>query len=193
MLWWLVLNSSIKSALWFHFSLLGWGFSYNILLVGVPKWVYLCLVFSVLRPVLLSLYPLIRQSLIKHHSEMASIEYRVNDVRSSKLETGLSSNAESLSKVVDTAASKLPSSSNSPSLHAFSKSCSLKEKHLNGFRKIFQFPRGTSVTFPMERCAFTRLIFCVAFVSPSIRLSCNFWTNFKSPQVNSSLMFGGQS
>ena len=100
---------------------------------------------------------------------MASIEYRVNDVRSSKLETGLSSNVESLSKVVDTAASKLPSSSNSPSLHAFSKSCSLKEKHLNGFRKIFQFPRGTSVTFPTERCAFTRLTFCVAFVSPSIR------------------------
>ena len=76
---------------------------------------------------------------------MASIEYRVNDVRSSKLETGLSSNVESLSKVVDTAASKLPSSSNSPSLHAFSKSCSLKEKHLNGFRKRFLFPKGTFI------------------------------------------------
>ena len=82
--------------------------------------------FSALRPVLLSLYPLIYQSLIKHHSEMASIQYRVDDVRSSELEIGLSSNTESLNKVVDIAASKLPSSSSSPSLHAFSKPCSLK-------------------------------------------------------------------
>ena len=101
--------------------------------------------FSALRHVLLSLYPLIRQSLIKHHSEMASIEYRVDDVRSSELKTGLSFNAESLCKVVDTAASKLPSSSSSLSLHAFSESCSLKKKHLNGFRKMFQFLRGTSI------------------------------------------------
>ena len=78
--------------------------------------------FSALRHVLLSLYPLIRQSLIKNHSEMASIEYRVDDVRSSELKTGLSFNAESLCKVVDTAASKLPSSSSSLSLHADRKS-----------------------------------------------------------------------
>ena len=32
--------------------------------------------FSTLRPILLSIYPLIRQSLIKHHSELAIIEYR---------------------------------------------------------------------------------------------------------------------
>ena len=96
--------------------------------------------FSALRHVLLSLYPL-----IKHHSEMASIEYTVDDVRSSELKTGLSFNAESLCKVVDTAASKLPSSSSSLSLHAFSESCSLKKKHLNGFRKMFQFLRGTSI------------------------------------------------
>ena len=101
--------------------------------------------FSALRHVLLSLYPLIRQSLIKHHSEMASIEYRVDDVRSSELKTGLSFNAESLCKVVDTVASKFPSSSSSLSLHAFSESCSLKKKHLNGFRKMFQFLRGTSI------------------------------------------------
>ena len=56
----------------------------------------------------------IHQSLIKHHSEMAIIEYREDDVRLSELETRLSSNAESLSKVVDTTASKLPSSSSSP-------------------------------------------------------------------------------
>lgn len=104
---------------------------------------------SALRHVLLSLYPLICQSLIKHHSEMAIIEYREDDVRSSELETGLSSNVESLSKVVDTTASKLPSSLSSPPLHALSKSCSLKEKHLNGFRKMFQFSKGTSIILPL--------------------------------------------
>ena len=62
--------------------------------------------FSALRLVLFSLYRLICQSLIKHYSEMTTIEYRVDDVRSSELETGLSSNAESLSKAVDTATSK---------------------------------------------------------------------------------------
>ena len=79
---------------------------------------------------------------------MASIEYRADDVRSSELEMGLSSNAKSLSKVVDTTASKLPSSSSSRLLHALSKSCSLKESHLKGFRKRFQFPKGTSIRLP---------------------------------------------
>ena len=45
---------------------------------------------------------------------MDNIEYRANDVRSSELETGLSSSAETLSKIVDTAVSWLPSSSSSP-------------------------------------------------------------------------------
>jgi len=63
--------------------------------------------FSALRLVFFSLYPLICQSLIKHYSEMTTIEYRVDDVRSNDLEIGLSSNAESLSKAVDTATSKL--------------------------------------------------------------------------------------
>ena len=76
---------------------------------------------------------------------MATIKYRVDDVRSSELETGLPFNTDSLRKVVDTAASKLPSSSSSLPLHALSESCSLKEKHLSGFRKRFQFPKGTSV------------------------------------------------
>ena len=104
--------------------------------------------FSILRPILLSLYPLIHQSLIKLHSKMATIEYLVDDVRSSELETGLSSNVESLSKVVDTAASKFPSSSSLCSLHSLLESCSLKERHLNGFRKRFLFPKGTSVRLP---------------------------------------------
>ena len=79
---------------------------------------------------------------------MATIEYRVDDVWSRELETGLSSNVDSLSKVVDTAASKFPSSSFSPPLHDLSKSCSLKEKHPIGFRKRFQFPKGTFVRLP---------------------------------------------
>ena len=103
---------------------------------------------SALRPILFSLYPLIHQSLIKHHSKMTTIEYRVDDVRSGKLETRLSFNAESLSKAVDTTTSKLPLSSSLPSLHALSESCSLKERHLNGFRKRFQFPKDTSVRLP---------------------------------------------
>ena len=103
---------------------------------------------SALKPILLFLYPLIRESLIRHHSEMDTVQYRVDDVRSSELETRLSSNADSLSKVVDTVVSKLPSSSSSRPLHALSESCSLKESHLRGFRKRFQFPKGTSVKLP---------------------------------------------
>ena len=79
---------------------------------------------------------------------MDTIEYRVDDVRSIELETGLSSNADSLSKVVDSTTSKLPSSSSLPPLHALSESCSLKETHLSGFRKRFQFPKGTSIRLP---------------------------------------------
>ena len=39
------------------------------------------------RPVLISLYPLIRHSLIANHLEMTTIEYRDSNVRSSELET----------------------------------------------------------------------------------------------------------
>ena len=43
---------------------------------------------------------------------------------------------------------KLPLSSSSTPLHALSKSCSTKEKHLQGFRKRFQFPKGTTIHLP---------------------------------------------
>ena len=92
---------------------------------------------SALKPVLLFLHPLIHESLIRHHSEMDTIQYRVDDVWSSELEIGLSSNADSLSRVVDIFVSKLPSSSSSHPLHALSESCSLKESHPKGFRKRF--------------------------------------------------------
>ena len=68
---------------------------------------------SAIRPVLFTLYPLIRQSLVRYYLEMDPIEYRVDDVRSNELETSLSSNAESLNQLVDTAVSKLPSTSTS--------------------------------------------------------------------------------
>ena len=50
------------------------------------------------RPILISLYPLIHHSLIAHHLEMTAIEYRDSDIRSSELETGLSSSGESTDK-----------------------------------------------------------------------------------------------
>ena len=141
--------------------------------------------FTAFKPVLLTLYPLIRHSLIKHHLEMTTIKYRDDDVRSSELETGQSSNAKSLSKEVDMVLPKSPSSSSSTLLHALSKSCSIKGKHLKGFRKRFQFPKGTitclphsnkkSCTFPMVKCASIKLLFCAAFVShPSIHHGSSF-------------------
>ena len=71
---------------------------------------------TALRPVLFSFYPLIRRSLIQNHLEMVTVKYREDDVRSSELETRLSSNAKSLCKAVDIAVSKLSSSSSSPPL-----------------------------------------------------------------------------
>ena len=103
---------------------------------------------SAIRPVLFTLYPLIRKSLVRYYLEMDLVKYRVDDVRSSELETGLSSNVESLNQVVDTVVSKLPSTSTSRPLHALSEFCSLKESHLKGYRKRFQFPKGTSVKLP---------------------------------------------
>ena len=45
-------------------------------------------------------------------------------------------------------ASKVQGAKYSLPLHALLESCSLKEKHLNGFRKSFQFPKGTSIRLP---------------------------------------------
>jgi len=141
--------------------------------------------FTTLKPVLLSLYPLIRHSLIKHHLGMATVEYKEDDVRSSELETGLSSNAKSLGKIVDTIASKLPSSSSSPPLHALFETFSLKENHLNGFRKRFQFPKGTCIRLPRssekacsfahEEVCFMKWISCAVFAFPSTCSLSNFF------------------
>ena len=84
------------------------------------------------RLVLTTLYPLIRHSLIAHHLKMIAIEYRDTKVRSSELETYLSSSSESLDKDFEIVVSK-PLSSSKPSsssslipFHALSESCSLE-------------------------------------------------------------------
>ena len=60
------------------------------------------------RPILISLYPLLYQSLIAHQLEMIAIEYRESDVRSSVLETGLSSSGKSSIKDFEIVVSKPP-------------------------------------------------------------------------------------
>ena len=115
--------------------------------------------FTAFKPVLLALYPLIYHSLIKHHLEMTFVEYGRDDVRLSEPETGLSSNIESLCKEIDKAVLELPLSCYSTPLHAFSKPCSLKAMHLKSFRKIFQFPKGTTIFLPhpsKKACNFAR-------------------------------------
>ena len=71
--------------------------------------------YGAFRLVLTTLYPLIRHSLIAHHLEMIAIEYRDTKVRSSELETYLSSSSESLDKDFEIVASK-PLSSSKPFL-----------------------------------------------------------------------------
>ena len=157
--------------------------------------------FTAFKPVLLTLYPLIRHSLIKLHLEMTTVKYRDDDVRSSELETRLSSNAKSLGKEVDMAMPKQPLSTSSTPLHALSKSCSLKGKHLKGFKKRFQFPKGTITRLPHSNknaCAFSHGEVCfykAAFLCglhfPSIHSSWAFFLISKLPLVSSSLMLGG--
>ena len=109
------------------------------------------------------LLPLIRHSLITHHLEMIAIKYRDTDVRSSELETGLSSSGESSDKDFEIVMSK-PSSSSKPSFssssilfQAFSESCFLEQGHLKSIQKRFQFTKGvvTRLPHPNEKtCSF---------------------------------------
>ena len=116
---------------------------------------------------MISLYPLIRPSLIANHLEMTTIEYRDSNVRSSELETGLSSSGESTDKDFKIVVSKPPSSSkpssssktSSPSIpfHALSQSCLLESRHLKSIGKRFQFPEGVVIRLhhPNEKaCTF---------------------------------------
>ena len=110
------------------------------------------------KPVLIGLYPLLRRSLVAHHLEMTTIEYRDSDVKSSKLKTSLSSSGESSDKDFEIVVSK-PSSSSKPfssskipsssiPFLALSKSCLLKMSHLKSIHKKFQFPKGVSIRLP---------------------------------------------
>ena len=80
---------------------------------------------------------------------MTTVEDRDVEVRSSELETGLSSNTKSMGREGNTLVSKPSPSSSSIPLHALSESFSLKGKHLKGFRKRFQSPKGTVNLFRM--------------------------------------------
>ena len=112
-----------------------------------------------LRPILTSLFPLICRFLIAHHLEMTAIEYRDSDIRTSELETGLSSSGETTDKnfeivVLKSPSSSKPSSSSKTSssssipFHAFFESCLLESRHLKSIRKIFQFPKGVVIRLP---------------------------------------------
>ena len=106
------------------------------------------------RHVLVTLYPLIWRSIIQYHLEMAVVEERDFEVRSSDLKTGLSSNNGAEEKDVDTDVSKLlqpsnPSlSSSSTPFHTLFESCCLKTKQLKSIRKRFQFLCGTVAPLP---------------------------------------------
>ncbi|KAK9988118.1 hypothetical protein SO802_028357 [Lithocarpus litseifolius] len=120
--------------------------------------------YGAFRPILISLYLLLRQSLIAHHLEMTAIEYRDSDVWSSELETDLLSSGESANKDFEiilskppssskpSSSSKPPSSSKIPSssipFHALSESCLLESRHLKSIRKRFQFQEGVAIRLP---------------------------------------------
>ena len=93
-------------------------------------------------------------------------------VRSSDLETGLSSSAGTAGVEIDTTTyvpSSIPSSS-CPSIsatpqtfHALKEKCSLKVDTFNRFRRTFQFPEETKVRLPRKgkkACAFAHGEFC---------------------------------
>ena len=124
-------------------------FFLSILLVDVLKSIYLCLILLLLGLFYSPFYPLICLSLIQHYLEMTTVEDRDVEVRSSELETGLSSNTKSMGREGNTVVSKPSPSSSSIPLHALSESFSLKGKHLKGFRKRFQSPKGTVNLFRM--------------------------------------------
>ena len=104
--------------------------------------------YGAFRLVLTSLFPLIHHSLIPHHLEMTTIEYRDSDIRSSKLETGLSSSSESTDKDFEIVMSKPSSSSSSILFHALSESCLLEQRHLKSVQKRLQFLGGVITRLP---------------------------------------------
>ena len=71
------------------------------------------------KPVLIGLYFLLHRSLITHHLEMTTIEYRDSDIRSNELEIGLSSSGESFDKDFEIVMQNLHRLQNPPFLQKF--------------------------------------------------------------------------
>lgn len=110
------------------------------------------------------LYPLLRQSLnwFRVVQGVFEEERMGSEVRSSDLETSLSSSGDTIRAKTDTPAlvpsSSQPSVSQPPrAFHALKKECSLNEETLSRFRDRFQFPKETRIHLPRlseKSCAF---------------------------------------
>ena len=125
---------------------------------------------SAFRLVLTNLYPLLHHSLNWYHllCEMSGVEREGSMVRSSELETGLSSNDKPMEVEVDTDASrpsflkpdslKASSSSKARAFHALEEKCNLDEESLFSFRDRFHFPNETRICLTRQdekACFFT--------------------------------------
>ena len=126
---------------------------------------------------MVNLYPLLCQSLdwFRSVQEVLWSERMGSEIRSSDLETGLSSNVGTAETDTDTAASipVSPHPSVLPSsrpFHALKEKCSLNEETLGRFRDRFQFPEETRICLPRSgenSCSFARGEVCfyeVAFL-----------------------------
>lgn len=115
---------------------------------------------SLFKPILTDLYPLLHQSL-NWYCLLCAIsveEGQRSVVRSSEMETNLSSSDKPVEMEIDTATSKpssskpfssKPSSSKMPrSFDALNKPCGLDKDMLFRFRDRFQFPNETRIRLP---------------------------------------------
>ena len=124
---------------------------------------------SAFRPILTSLYPLLHQSLNWYRllCAMSMEEGSRFVVKSSEMETGLSSSDKMAEMEIDTAASKPssfkpssskpPSSKNPRSFHALNELCGLDEDMPFRFKDRFQFSNKTRIRLPHKNeraCAF---------------------------------------
>ena len=96
--------------------------------------------------VLADLFPLLHQS-VNWSEKLVSGRGVMSEVRSSELETGLSSSDDPIEAEVDTAAS---SWREIRAFHALREECALDTNNLFRFRDRFQFPKGVRVRLPRE-------------------------------------------
>ena len=117
---------------------------------------------SAFRPVLIDLYPLLHRSLNWYRLlyKMSMEEGERSVVRSSELETVLSSSDKPVEMEIDTVAlkplslkpsfSKPSSSTKLMSFHVLKEPCGLNEETLFRFKDRFQFPNETKICLPHE-------------------------------------------